>query len=108
MENSQLKQLALLDLSILNFSIMRRRLERGCPLRVDSCAAALAHFCAAITRSNNAVEIEVAALDSEASPRQRELRIKSDRLSIKVSDPLWCVEGDCVCVIDCDGAQICI
>jgi hypothetical protein len=36
MENSQLKQLALLDLSILNFSIMRRRLERGCPLRVDS------------------------------------------------------------------------
>jgi hypothetical protein len=36
MENSQLKQLALLDLSILNFSIMRRRPERGCPLRVDS------------------------------------------------------------------------
>ena len=53
MENSQLKQLALLDLSILNFSIMRRRLERGCPLRVDSCAGALAHFCAAITRSNS-------------------------------------------------------
>ena len=36
MENSQLKQLALLDLSILNFSIIRRRPERGCPLRVDS------------------------------------------------------------------------
>ena len=36
MENSELKQLALLDLSILNFSIMRRRPERGGPLRVDS------------------------------------------------------------------------
>ena len=33
MENSQLKQLALLDLSILNFSIMRRRPERGCPVK---------------------------------------------------------------------------
>jgi hypothetical protein len=36
MENSQLKQLALLDLSILNFSMMRRRPERGCSVRVDS------------------------------------------------------------------------
>ena len=42
MENSQLKQLALLDLSILNFSIMRRRPERGGPLRVDSAPGALA------------------------------------------------------------------
>ena len=41
MENSELKQLALLDLSILNFSIMRRRPERGCPLRVDSAPGAL-------------------------------------------------------------------
>ena len=36
MENSQLKQLALLDLSIVNFSIMRRRPKRGGPLRVDT------------------------------------------------------------------------
>jgi hypothetical protein len=36
MENSQLKQFALLDVSILNFSIMLRRPQRGCPLRVDS------------------------------------------------------------------------
>ena len=36
MENSQLKQLALLDLSILNFSMVRRRPERGCSVRVDS------------------------------------------------------------------------
>jgi len=36
MEDSELKQLALLDLSILNFSIMRRRPKRECPLRVDS------------------------------------------------------------------------
>ena len=43
MENSQLKQLALLDLSILNFSIMRRRPEREGPLRVDSAPGALAH-----------------------------------------------------------------
>jgi hypothetical protein len=33
MENSQLKQLSLLDLSILNFSIMWRRPERGCPVK---------------------------------------------------------------------------
>jgi len=54
MENSQLKQLALLDLSILNFSIMRRRPERGMPGQgLIIAPGALAHFCAAITRSNS-------------------------------------------------------
>ena len=38
MENSQLKQLALLYLSILNFSIMRADRGEDAPLRVDSCA----------------------------------------------------------------------
>src|SRR5215468_1450775 len=49
-----------------------------------------------------AIEIELASCDSEARPRQRELRIKTNRLSIKVSDPLCRVEGKCV--IDCDRA----
>jgi len=68
MENSQLKQLALLD-----FSIMRRRPEKGGPLRVDSAPGALAHLlrsdyaikltansCIALSSSTNAVRISSA------------------------------------------------
>ena len=38
MENSQLKQLALLDLSILNFGLIRACRREDAPLRVGSCA----------------------------------------------------------------------
>jgi hypothetical protein len=53
MENSQLKQLALLDLSILNFGIIRRRPERGGPLRADSAPGALAY----LLRSDYAIKL---------------------------------------------------
>src|SRR4029077_13948272 len=52
----------------------------------------------------NAIEIELAARDGEAGPRQRELRIKAKRLGIKASDPFYCVEGSGV--VDCNRAQI--
>jgi hypothetical protein len=65
MENSNLKQLALLDLSILNFSIMRRRPEKGGPLRADSAPRALAH----LLRSDHAIELTANACIALCSSR---------------------------------------
>src|SRR5262249_40303162 len=72
------------------------RLERHRSIR------GLLHCGTAVHLQINVVEIELAARISEAAPRERELRIKSDRLGIKASDPLCRVEGNCV--VDCNRA----
>src|SRR4029450_1229541 len=64
----------------------------------------LLHRSPAVPLQIKAIEIELARRDSERGPRQRELRIKPNRLGIKVSDPLCRVEGECV--IDCHRAQV--
>ena len=52
----------------------------------------LLHRGTAVLVQINAIEIELASRDGEAGPCQRELRIKPNRLGIKVSDPLCRVE----------------
>src|ERR1043166_7515126 len=56
-------------------------LERHRPVR------GLFHRGTAVVVQINSVEIELAARDSEAGPCQGELRIKANRLAIKVSGP---------------------
>src|ERR1700757_408945 len=64
----------------------------------------LFHRGAAVLVQIDAIEIELAARDSEASPCQRELRIKSNRLGIKVRDLFRYVEG--LGVVDRDRTQV--
>src|ERR1700747_2495241 len=64
----------------------------------------LFHRGAAVLVQIDAIEIELAARDSEARPCQRELRIKSNRLGIKVRDLFRYVEG--LGVVDCDRTQV--
>ena len=64
----------------------------------------LLHRGTAVRLQINAIEIELASRDGEAGPCQRELRIKPNRLGIKVSDLFCRVEGGGV--VDCDRAQV--
>ena len=67
-------------------------LERHRPIR------GLLHRGTAVRLQINAIEIELAARDGETGPCQRELRIKPNRLGIKVSDPFCRVEGDALSI----------
>src|SRR5262249_49937820 len=59
---------------------------------------------AAIRLQINSHEIERAAREGEAGPRQRELRIESDGLGIKASRPFYRLAG--ISVVECDRAQV--
>ena len=61
-------------------------------LKRDRPISRVLHCGTAVLVQINAVEIEIASRDSEAGPRQRKLRVKPDRLGIKVSDPLCRIE----------------
>ena len=63
-------------------------LERHRPIR------GLLHCSSAVLVQINSVKIQLASRDGEAGPCQRELRIKPNRLDIKVSGPLCRVEGE--------------
>src|SRR5262249_38261536 len=75
-------------------------LERHRPIR------GLFHSSATIRLQIHAIEIELAARDSEARPCQRELRIKPDRLGIQAGDVFCDVESSGV--VERDPAQVSI
>src|SRR5947207_5656651 len=62
-------------------------------LERDRAIRRLLHRGAAVRLQINAIEIELAARNREASPCQRELRIKTNHLGIKGSGPSCDIEG---------------
>ena len=74
------------------------RLERDRAIRL------FLHLCTGVRLRINAVEIELAARNGKSRPRQRELRIKPDRLGIKRNGLFGDVEGNSV--VDRDRVQV--